>query len=48
MDVDDDPDLRHRFGSRVPVLVAGGRILCEWRFQAAAVTEYLLRGDYPA
>ena len=41
VDVDEDPALRRRFGARVPVLEAGGRVLCEGHFDAAAVGGYL-------
>jgi hypothetical protein len=41
IDVDDDAALLGTFGSRVPVLVAGGRVLCEAHFNARAVAEYL-------
>lgn len=41
VDVDEDPALRRRFGARVPVLVADGRVLCEAHFDEAAVRDYL-------
>jgi hypothetical protein len=41
VDVDEDPALRRRFGERVPVLVADGRVLCEAHFDEAAVRAYL-------
>jgi thioredoxin reductase (NADPH) len=41
VDVDEDPVLRRRFGTRVPVLVAGGRVLCEAHFDETVVREYL-------
>ncbi|MHB1576440.1 MAG: glutaredoxin family protein [Candidatus Dormibacteria bacterium] len=31
-DVDEDPGLNHEYGQRVPVLLAGSRILAEGRF----------------
>jgi hypothetical protein len=43
VDVDEDPALLRAFGSRVPVLVAGGRVLCEAHFDARAVGDYLVR-----
>ena len=41
VDVDENPALLEEFGLRVPVLVAGGRVLCEARFDECAVAEYL-------
>ncbi len=41
IDVDSSPDLERRHGERVPVLMHGGRELCHYRLDAAAVTEYL-------
>jgi thioredoxin reductase (NADPH) len=40
-DVDRDPDLVERYGLRVPVLEADGRVLCEARLDRARVLEYL-------
>jgi ABC-type uncharacterized transport system ATPase subunit len=37
VDIDRDPELLRRFGTRVPVLAAGGRVLCEGHFDAGAV-----------
>jgi len=45
VDVDEDPALRRRFGERVPVLVAGGRVLCEAHFDESRVREYLAALD---
>ena len=36
-DVDEDPGLRQAFGERVPVLLSGGRVLAEGRFDPSAV-----------
>jgi len=41
VDVDEDPALVRDFGWRVPVLAAGGRVLCEGHFDESAVLEYL-------
>lgn len=41
VDVDEEPALQRDYGTRVPVLVAAGRVLCEGHFDAYAVTEYL-------
>lgn len=41
VDVDEDPALQRSFGARVPVLMAGGRVLCEARFDETVVREYL-------
>lgn len=32
IDVDSDPELKHRYGARVPVLVAGDTEICAGRF----------------
>ena len=37
IDVDTDPELRHRYGARVPVLVADDAELCEGRFDESAL-----------
>lgn len=42
-DVDSDPDLRERYGLRVPVVEADGEILCESRLDRARVTAFLER-----
>ena len=41
VDVDRDADLAVRFGLRVPVLEAGGRVLCEVVYDAARVRQAL-------
>ena len=41
VDVDRDADLAVRFGLRVPVLEAGGRVLCEGVYDAARVRQAL-------
>jgi hypothetical protein len=41
IDVDQDESLEERFGERVPVLVAGGRELCHYFLDTAAVRAYL-------
>ena len=43
VDVDIDPDLRQRYGERVPVLAHGERDLCQHRIDPLAVTEYLAK-----
>jgi glutathione S-transferase len=43
VDVDVDPDLRQRYGERVPVLAHGERELCQHRIDQLAVTEYLAK-----
>ncbi|MFO1407224.1 MAG: glutaredoxin family protein [Steroidobacteraceae bacterium] len=37
LDVDRDPDLAMRYGSRVPVLASGGAVICEGRYDRARV-----------
>ena len=39
--IDSDPALQQRFGARIPVLVSGGRELCESRLDKAALSAYL-------
>jgi hypothetical protein len=41
INIDTDPDLKHRYGARIPVLVAEGRELCEQVFNRATVEAYL-------
>jgi hypothetical protein len=41
IDVDTDPELEARWGELVPVLLAGNRELCHYRFDRAAVLRYL-------
>ena len=36
-DVDTDPDLALRYGTRVPVLAAAGSVICEGRYDRARV-----------
>ena len=37
IDVDEDPDLKRRYGDRVPVLVLNGQVVCESKFDHARV-----------
>jgi glutaredoxin len=32
IDIDTDPELKHRYGGRIPVLLANDREICEGRF----------------
>ena len=41
IDVDENEDLEHQFGERVPVLLAGGRELCHYFLDTEAVRAYL-------
>jgi glutaredoxin-like protein DUF836 len=41
IDVDSDPALEARWGELVPVLLAGGRELCHYRLDRAALSGYL-------
>ncbi len=43
IDVDTDPELKHRYGARLPVLVGGDTEICEGRYNDQAVDRYLLR-----
>jgi hypothetical protein len=38
--VDSDPALKERYGTRIPVLAAGDRVICEARFDEGAVDAY--------
>lgn len=40
VDVDTDPALKERYGLRIPVLAAGGRVICEVRLDEAALDAY--------
>jgi len=41
INIDGDPALQQRFGARIPVLVSGGRELCEARLNQTTLSEYL-------
>ena len=41
VDVDADPELAERYGSRVPVLVAGGEEICEGHCEPALIEAFL-------
>ena len=41
--IDGDPELKQRYGARVPVLVAGNIEVCEGIFNEGAVRKYLER-----
>jgi hypothetical protein len=43
VDVDGDPDLKQRYGLRVPVLAVDGGELCEARLDEPAVDAYFRR-----
>lgn len=43
VDVDSDPELRRRFGLKVPVLLIDGELACHGRFDAAEVSRLLRR-----
>ena len=43
VDVDTDPVLKQRFGSRIPVLAAEGQVLCEVRLDEARLETYFGR-----
>lgn len=45
VDVDEDAALERRFGERVPVLAAGGRELCHYHLDEAALLAYLRERD---
>lgn len=41
VDVDGESDLQHRYGSRVPVLAAGGTVVMEGRFDESELVRLL-------
>lgn len=41
VDIDTDAGLKHRYDWRVPVLAAADDIICEGRFDAAALQDFL-------
>jgi hypothetical protein len=41
VDVDDDPPLKHKYGSRVPVLMVDGEFLCAYRLDHERLAPYL-------
>ena len=41
VDVDSDPELVRRYGSRVPVLVANGAEICHYMLDMSALKAYL-------
>jgi hypothetical protein len=43
VNVDSDPKLKERFGMRIPVLTAGGKVICEARLDADALDAYFHR-----
>lgn len=43
VNVDGDPGLKDRYGTRVPVLAAGGQVICEARLDEAALEGYFQR-----
>ncbi len=43
VNVDSDPKLKERFGLRIPVLTAEGKVICEARLDVAALDAYFHR-----
>ena len=41
VDITDDPELERRYGRRLPVLLADGEFLCEYRLDHARLAPYL-------
>jgi len=41
VDITDDPELEPRYGRRLPVLLADGEFLCEYRLDHARLAPYL-------
>jgi hypothetical protein len=45
IDIGDDPELKHLYGARIPVLVSGNTEICEGTYNNSAVDAYLLAMD---
>jgi hypothetical protein len=43
VDVDSDPALKQRFGTRIPVLAAEDKVICEARLDEASLDAYFHR-----
>jgi hypothetical protein len=43
VDVDTDPGLKQRYGTRIPVLAAGSEVICEARLDEGALDAYFQR-----
>ena len=43
VDIDQDPDLKVRYGARVPVLVGSGQVICEAQLDIPALDAYFHR-----
>jgi glutaredoxin-like protein DUF836 len=41
IDIDDDPELKHRYGARLPVLVGGNKEICELVFDPEALESFI-------
>jgi len=41
IDIDGDPELERRYGRRLPVLLADGEFLCEYRLDRERLAPYL-------
>jgi hypothetical protein len=41
LDVDADPDVRRKYGQRVPVLLADGEFVCAYRLDEDRIRPYL-------
>jgi hypothetical protein len=41
VDITDNPELERRYGRRLPVLLADGEFLCEYRLDHARLAPYL-------
>ena len=48
VNIDGDAELIHRYGARLPVLVARGREICELGFDEAAINRFIKEQDCPA
>ena len=41
IDIGDDPELRHRYGARIPVLACGNQEICEVKLDILALQSFL-------
>ncbi len=41
VDIGDDPELQHRYGARIPVLVSGNQEICELKLDKKALLSFI-------
>jgi glutaredoxin-like protein DUF836 len=45
VDIEGDAELKHRYGARLPVLVAGSREICEARIDLEALESFIISNE---